>query len=190
MEREIGGRNVQNMSERLDHDHAELGNLLVEVKAALDSKDVARSQASLDLFWARLAVHIRAEHLHVFPAIEGAFSRSHEKGPSTIEALKVIEELRRDHNFFMSELSEAVVITRGAMTIADRHAAEQQLQDLEAKIAAVEARLVEHNRLEENGIYLWTESLLSAARRLTLAENVKKELENMPRRWRGLTLVS
>src|SRR5688500_302918 len=180
---------IQNMRERLADDHAELGNLLGEVKTALDTKDVARSHESLDLFWARLAVHIRAEHLHVFPAIEGASRCNHENGPYTIEALKVIEALRRVHNFFMSELSEAVVITRGVMTITDRHAAEQQLQDLEAKIAAVEARLAEHNRIEEEGIYLWTESLLSAARQSTLAENVKKELENMPRRWRGLTLV-
>ena len=177
------------MSERLAHDHAELGNLLVEVKAALDTKDVARMHASLDLFWARLAVHIRAEHLHVFPVIEGAFSRSNEKGPSTIEALRVIEELRRDHNFFMSELSEAVVITRGVMTTADRQAAEQQIRDLEAKIAAVEARLAEHNRVEEEGIYQWAGYFLSASQESTLAENVKKELENMPRRWRGLTLV-
>ena len=172
------------MSERLAHDHAELGNLLSEVKAALDTKDVARSHASLDLFWARLAVHIRAEHLHVFPAIEGIFSGSHEKGPSAIEALKVIEELRRDHDFFMSELSQAVVITRGLMTIADRHAADERLQDVEAKVAAVEDRLAEHNRVEEEGIYLWTESFLSAARQSTLGENVKKELENIPPRFR------
>ena len=64
------------MSERLAHDHAELGKLLGEVKAALDNKDVARTNASLDLFWARLAIHIRAEHLHVFPALVDAFSRS------------------------------------------------------------------------------------------------------------------
>ena len=95
------------MNQRLAHDHAELGNLLGEVNAALDAKVIARSHASLDRFWARLAVHIRAEHLRLFPAVLDALSGSRENIPSADEALNAIEELRRDHDFFMHELSVA-----------------------------------------------------------------------------------
>src|SRR5437764_14237253 len=51
----------------LEEDHASLGGLIEELCAALDGSDVARSFALLDLVWARLAVHIRAEHLCLFP---------------------------------------------------------------------------------------------------------------------------
>lgn len=171
------------MNELLADDHAELGKLLGQVKAALDSKDVARSHASLDLFWARLAVHIRAEHLHLFPAMEGAFSGSHAREPSPVEALGVIEELRVDHDFFMRELSQAVSITRSLITSTDRQAAEQQLPEVRAKVAAVEVRLAKHNRAEEEGIYLWTSSLLSETEQTALAARVQRELENMPPRF-------
>ncbi|HEY5884248.1 MAG TPA: hemerythrin domain-containing protein [Pyrinomonadaceae bacterium] len=171
------------MNELLADDHAELGNLLGKVFAALDADEVALSHASLDLFWARLAVHIRAEHLHVFPAVENAFDETHTKGLSAGEALKVIEELRSDHDFFMSELSEAVVITRNLVKSVDRQADVQRLQHVRAKVATVEARLAKHNRVEEEGVYLWTSSLLSETEQTALAARVQKELENMPPRF-------
>ncbi len=171
------------MNEQLAHDHAELGDLLGEVIAALEERDVARSHASLDLFWARLAVHIRAEHLHLFPAITDALSGSHENAPTAGEVLTVTEELRRDHDFFMRELPQAVVIMRSLLRTADRQAVEQQLEGVLTKVAAVEARLVKHNRIEEEGVYLWTNSLLGEAERSKLAADVQRELENMPPRF-------
>lgn len=79
----------------LDHDHRELSKIFDEVFLILTSYPPIRSVGDLppetpaavsidssagtasakelyqklDLFWARLAVHIRAEHLHMFPAL-------------------------------------------------------------------------------------------------------------------------
>jgi hypothetical protein len=56
-------------SNQLIDDHVALDRMLKELKAALARRDVIAGHAKLDLFWARLAVHIRAEHLHLFPAV-------------------------------------------------------------------------------------------------------------------------
>lgn len=170
------------MTERLAADHAELGNLLGEVTAALAAKEIARSHAALDLFWARLAVHIRAEHLRLFPAIVDAL-RGNQNVTAANDARSAIEELRRDHDFFMRELSQAVMTTRRLLTAADRQSAERELNDVHASVVTVQLRLAKHNRLEEEGLYLWTTSLLSEPERSKLAIQVDRELENMPPRF-------
>ena len=53
----------------LAEDHEALDKALSALLAALDEGDSATAFARLDLFWARLAMHIRAEHLQLFPAI-------------------------------------------------------------------------------------------------------------------------
>jgi hypothetical protein len=63
-------------SERLAADHVALGRLLKELKTALSNDDVAVSYAKVDLFWAKLAVHIRAEHLHLFPDVLKGVTRA------------------------------------------------------------------------------------------------------------------
>lgn len=170
------------MNERLARDHVELGDLLDEVIAALDERDVALSHAALDLFWARLAVHIRAEHLHLLPAILDRPSEGRENVPSASQVLSTVEELRCDHNFFMRELSQAVAMTRGWLTSADPQLVEQQFKGVRSRIDVVRDRLDKHDRLEEEGIYLWTSSL-SQADQTTLAAGVQRELENMPPRF-------
>ena len=171
--------------EPLMHDHAELGGLLDQLIATLESNDVARTYASLDLFWARLAMHIRAEHLHLFEAILQAVNRkpgTHSNdAPSPDEAERTIEELREDHNFFMRELSQAVTVMRGLLANPEADAPEQ-LQSVRKSVDAVRQRIVRHNDLEEHGIYLWTKSLLSEAEQTNLAMLVNKELQNMPPR--------
>jgi hypothetical protein len=173
------------MTERLAHDHAELDNLLAEVIAALEAKDIARSHTTLDLFWARLAVHIRAEHLRLFPAVLNALRGKQQNEPAPGDARSAIEELQRDHDFFMRELSQAVITTRGLLTNAGRQAAERELNDVRARVVTLQARLAKHNRLEEEGIYLWTSSLLSETERSGLASQVQLELTNMPPRFGG-----
>ena len=160
------------------HDHAELGDLLDELTAALGANDAARTHARLDMFWARLAMHIRAEHLHLFPAISRAASNSNDRILAPDEPENTIAILRDDHDFFMRELSQAIAITRNAKdNIAE------QLEEVRKKIAAVRARLVKHNEIEETGIYLWSNTLLSEAERSELASQVQKELENLPPRF-------
>jgi hypothetical protein len=64
--------------------------------------------ARLDLLWARLAVHIRAEHLCVFSSILGASFSNIGTGPTYEEAQGVIDQLHLDHESFMCELGERV----------------------------------------------------------------------------------
>jgi Hemerythrin HHE cation binding domain len=175
------------VDEQLMHDHAELGNLLDRLGIALEANDVVQTHFSLDRFWARLAMHIRAEHLHLFPAISRAASRpggNHQILPPE-EPENTIAQLREDHNFFMRELSRAIAITRGLLTNAEGRIA-TQLEEVNKRIAAVSTRLVKHNELEETGIYLWCNSLLNEAERAELASQVQRELENLPPRFGGV----
>ena len=158
--------------EQLQHDHVELGELLNELDAALAANDAVRTHATLDLFWARLAMHIRAEHLHLFPTIS-RLNNDETLPPG--EPANTIAILREDHDFFMRELSQAIAITRTAQ--------EDQLEAVSKKIAAVRARLVKHNEIEETGIYVWSSSLLSEAEQSVMAWLVQKELENLPPRF-------
>jgi hypothetical protein len=57
------------MPDLLERDHEELDGVLGELLLALDHGERDESFARLDLLWARLAIHIRAEHLCLFPAI-------------------------------------------------------------------------------------------------------------------------
>ena len=52
----------------LEDDHESLGQLLTELDGELAKHNFPRAFELLDLFWARLAIHIRAENLHLFPA--------------------------------------------------------------------------------------------------------------------------
>ena len=170
--------------ERLIHDHTEVGDLLGEVKAALEAHDVVQSHAALDLFWARLAIHIRAEHLHLFPAISDAVSRTRsDEVPRAVEVEKAITELRHDHDFFMRELSQSVVIMRGLLENDSGQVADQ-LEGVRTRVNEVEARLASHNEIEERGIYNWVTRLLGEAEQSDLAARVARELENMPPRFR------
>lgn len=168
--------------ERLIHDHAELGDLLNELEAAFEARDAARTHGALDLFWARLAMHIRAEHLHLFPAVSRvAGSRRDDQTLPPDEPESTIAILRDDHDFFMRELSQAVAITRSLLGNSEANIA-AQLEAVKKKIATVRARLVKHNEIEEKGIYVWS-SLLSEADGSDLSLQVQKELENLPPRF-------
>lgn len=174
-------------NQRLVHDHAELDKLLGELITALSARDIRAIHARLDLFWAHLGVHIRAEHLHLFPAIVSALSEAGEDRagdkPTLLQAQNAIAELRRDHDFFMHELSSAIAVMRELSTISAQQVPEERLADVRTRIIAVEGRLSVHNRLEENGVYLWTQILLSKAEQSALAAGVIRELANMPPRF-------
>ena len=161
--------------ERLQHDHVELGELLNQLDTALKANDVARTHATLDLFWARLAMHIRAEHLHLFPAISRI---SKDQTLPRGEPENTITILREDHDFFMRELAQAIAITRNA-----KENTVEQLEEVDRTIAAVRDRLVKHHEIEETGIYVWSNSLFSEAEQSELETQIQKELENLPPRF-------
>lgn len=179
------------MNQLLADDHAKLDALLNDVFAALDASDAQRAFQKLDSFWARLAMHIRAEHLHLFPAILGAIEQRKQATenrslPSSQAAQTAINELREDHDFFMRELSGAVKQMRGLhenrqteVEIAAR------ISSVRETVAAVSRRLETHNEREESEIYEWADALLNSSECAALNRRMKKEIENLPPRFGG-----
>lgn len=170
----------------MEADHISLDDLIIQLCAALEERDVERSFARLDLMWARLAVHIRAEHLCLFPALLDAarqLSTSEEGAPRFDEAQGLINQLRRDHDFFMTELARAVNAMREMMNAQDSGASEERLREVRQTISIVKARLAEHNKLEEEQVYRWPAALLNSSRQAQLNECVRREIENLPSRF-------
>lgn len=146
----------------LSDDHDAVDEVLKQLLTALQDRDVQTSHAKLDLLWARLAVHIRAEHLHLFPVIVERVSKA---GP-------IIANLRADHEFFMRELAEAVGILR-----------EATLASVLDTVREVEKRLTSHNEIEEKEVYHWVGSVLTDSEQSALAARINAELEKRPPRF-------
>lgn len=161
----------------LSHDHSEIDTLADEILAALEEGDQLRVFARLDLLWARLAVHIRAEHLCLFPSLLDAdFTIKSGDGPEYQEVQSAIDQLRLDHEFFMRELGATVNIMR-------QENAADQLRAVHRSVVGIHSRLTKHNQLEENHVYKWVNVLLDEPGRIALAARVKRELENIPPRF-------
>ena|SRR5688572_24309031 len=173
------------MNNLLAADHAELDALLKEIFAELESGDAGRVYQSLDFFWARLAMHIRAEHLHLFPALLRAFDspQVEEKRGLSLKIIKSkIAQLKSDHDFFMRKLSAAIKQIRELQGI-NQSDNSPPLSSVREKIFAVRRRLELHNEIEESEVYRWAETLFDAAERVDLNERMRKELENLPPRF-------
>lgn len=165
---------IAQVSEQLIVDHVALDDVLKQLQSALRGSDIETAYAKLDLFWARLAVHIRAEHLHLFPAVVNALGD---------EAQEIVTELREDHEFFMHELARAVEIARKLITVSEQPLLNEGLKNIENIIVQIEARLVKHNQVEENQVYGWATTVLSPEDQATLMEGITKELRNRPSRF-------
>jgi iron-sulfur cluster repair protein YtfE (RIC family) len=168
----------QDAEELLSEDHEALAKLLGALQDAIDEGDYATLFANLDLFWARLAMHIRAEHLHLFPSI----LKTVERDSASSDVQKAIAQLRSDHDFFMDELSSAIKILREAKTRA-KVDFENDLVAVRGIIKAVSDRLEVHNELEEEIVYLLPATMLPPHEQKTLAGEIKVELENLPPRF-------
>jgi len=160
----------------LAHDHSEIDTLTGDLLAALEEGDKLKVFARLDLLWARLAVHIRAEHLCLFPSILEANFTIRSDGPQYQEVQSAIDQLRLDHEFFMRELGATVNIMR-------QENASDQFRQVHRSVVVIQSRLTKHNQLEENHVYKWVNVMLGEAERLALAARVKRELENTPPRF-------
>jgi len=157
---------VSQARERLLNDHHEVSDILQQLRTALHNKDVEASYSRLDLLWARLAVHIRAEHLHLFPAVMSRLT----------EAQSVVETLRTDHDFFMRELARAIGVLR-------EFPDEAKLAAVGESVREIEKRLATHNEIEENQIYHWASTILTEPEQTDLAARINAELENRPPRF-------
>jgi hypothetical protein len=168
----------------LENDHESLGELLTELDAELAKANIARAFEVLDLFWARLAVHIRAENLHLFPALaEAPASLFTGKGslPTFEEAQKVLMRLRTDHDFFMKELAQAIKVMREIADSQDRHL--EEIEDLRQRLTTIAKRLDAHNLLEEGQAYVWPSLLSDEQTVATLCDRLRHELKNLPSRF-------
>src|SRR5205823_10951939 len=121
--------------------------------------------ALLDLVWARLAVHIRAEHLRLFPAIISALAQpanNQHDAPTGAEVQQIIARLRGDHDFFMRELAGAMRTMRELKSAPDIKFAGARLRGVAQTVLVLRERLAQHNKLEEERVYRWAGALLSA----------------------------
>jgi len=168
----------------LENDHGLLAQLLAELDAELATPNMARAFELLDLFWARLAVHIRAENLHLFPALANASdSLFTGKGglPASEEAHDLLLRLRSDHDFFMKELG---LIMKAAREIRVGHnEVVKEAKDLRLRLTVIRKRLETHNHLEEEKAYVWPSFLFDETRITHLCDQLRHELENLPPRF-------
>ena len=183
MEIQNRARTITVARQRLSDDHRNVNQVLTQLFVALHNKDVTASYAKLDLLWARLAVHIRAEHLHLFPAVLNRLYESTDEMPDLSEAKSVVENLRADHEFFMRELARAVGILRELPKSIDSQEDEAKLNSVLNVVLEVEKRLSNHNRVEENQIYQWASTILTEPEQLELTARINAELENRPSRF-------
>jgi hemerythrin superfamily protein len=164
--------------QRLSDDHDAVSEVLKQVLIALDNKDVQSSYSGVDVLWARLAVHIRAEHLHLFPAVTSRLNQSELSG-----AQAVVEKLRADHDFFMRELARAIGILRELSQHVVTESNEARFAAVGEVVREVEKRLATHNEIEENQIYRWSSTILTEPEQLELLARINAELENRPPRF-------
>ena len=172
------------MNDVLVDDHAEVDELLRGVMLAFDGGDAREVYAKLDYLWARLAVHIRAEHLHLFPTLLSAAESEGRASvePTAEEVRESVERLREDHDLFMRGLAAAVNELR-ALAAPDVTAGAGRLPRIMENVSALASRLAEHNRLEEGQVYLWQSTLLDEDAREDLRVRMRRELENLPPRF-------
>jgi hypothetical protein len=178
------------MTDPLADDHAEVDALFRDLWREFDRGDARGVFEKLDYLWARLAVHIRAEHLHLFPALLAASEqRRHDAAgdaPAPGEAQTAVERLREDHDFFMRGLAGAVNAARETAA-QDGPPDRERLLQIREVVSAVAERLVEHNRVEERQVYLWPDALLAATELDTLRARMRRELKNLPPRFTEAT---
>jgi hypothetical protein len=168
----------------LENDHESLGRLLGELNLSLSKCNVSHSFELLDQFWARLAVHIRAEHLHLFPALAEAprmLLTGRDNLPTSDEVLELVTQLRADHDFFMKELADMIRVMRDMN--AHQQVDQPVVEDLSRRLITITSRLEVHNELEEARAYTWVGLIFDARTLADLRSRIQHELENLPARF-------
>src|ERR1041385_2126096 len=173
--------------ELMENDHEALGELLQSLESSFEEREAMRSFELLDLFWARLAIHIRAENVRLFPAILAARPEVFGTAwPPLQEVQSTIQQLRVDHNFFMDELSKAVRQMRQLVKAEfyEQRRLVTELSGIRDRVDAITNRLRAHNEVEEEQVYRWPGLMLSGSRLRILEDAIKHEIENLPPRFR------
>ena len=164
----------------LENDHEALSKLLEDLEKKLAAFDPTLAYKALDLFWARLAMHIRAENVRLFPALLKLPKESLTgKGgrPTPAELHEVLELLRTDHDFFMTELTHMIKMLRKS------EVQREEIGDVAERLGGLKQRLEKHNQLEEELAYVWPSTVFDAPTMEKLATRVRRELTNLPPRF-------
>jgi len=172
--------------ELMGKDHEALGELLQRLDSTLEKRELIISCESLDLFWARLAIHIRAENVRLFPAILSAHPEAFGAALPPLEEIQsTIQQLRVDHNFFMTELSDVVQMMRQLVKaeVYDQPKLVRELSRIRDHVHGVSTRLKAHNELEEEQVYGWPALILSGSELRMLEDALKREIKNLPPRF-------
>ncbi|MBX3282862.1 MAG: hemerythrin domain-containing protein [Acidobacteria bacterium] len=171
---------LSKIHELLETDHLELDALIGETEAAIEAADATKTFETLDYFWARLGMHIRAEHLRLFPAVREVAAAS-----SDLENIpEILTVLREDHDYFMTELARAIKALRLVFSFGNEG---ETLVVVREILDGVVSRLKVHNEIEEHQIYtLTTDAALDPMAADELFLSIRGELERYPARFRGL----
>jgi iron-sulfur cluster repair protein YtfE (RIC family) len=148
---------------RLAADHDEIDLLFREARAAVAAGRRAEAHRAMDRLWMRLAVHIRAEHTVLFPALAEARP----------DLKPTLQALREDHDVFMATLATAVAALKGP---------DVDWAAVQSALAAVSDRLGPHNALEEERVYPLADQFPEAQRQ-RLVEGLTRELAALPARY-------
>lgn len=157
----------------LTADHHQLDGLLENAIEALKTGERDQAMVSVDIFWARLAMHIRAEHLHLFPALEATSAHTHDHD----HIVTILNGLREDHNFFMREL--LVLIKQ----LRDRAGNALDPDRMTRSMLRIQERLALHNEIEETQVYPLAARDPASADHADICERVEFEITNMPPRF-------
>lgn len=169
-------------AQELVADHRDLDRLMGEGERALTAGDAAAALERLDLLWARLAVHIRAEHKVLFDVISDAVRLSGgDPGPEEVDA--TIVRLRDDHDLFMRELAEAVNALKAAQAGESAELDPAVVEKVQGHLDAVRERMPTHNELEEERVYRWLGTLLPLDEQDRARERMVAELRDLPPRF-------
>ncbi|NNE66997.1 MAG: hypothetical protein HKN33_10575 [Pyrinomonadaceae bacterium] len=171
----------------LESDHREIDVILERLDEAFERGIVADIHFLTDYFWARLAMHIRAEHLHLFPAVLDAVGSKAGNAvsisrPTLAHAEEVLIILRSEHNFFMDELADVMKRLRRIVRLRDPVPA-VGLPLIRTQIGRVVETLASHNAVEESEVYIWVEEMVSNAKKAKLKTEIARELKNIPPRF-------
>jgi hypothetical protein len=171
---------------QLIDDHVALDRILKDLKDVLARRDVGASHAKLDLLWGRLAVHIRAEHLHLFPAVLSHLESV--KGECVAEsalsaAQSLVARLRADHDYFMLGFALLMETMRGLLDFSEAEKINERVGFVIEMVDEIEQRLIEHNELEEVQVYGWAATMLCPADQDNLSRTIIGELEKRPPRF-------
>lgn len=175
---------IKDAESLLAHDHEDLNHILEDLNKAFSANDLDQSLELLDSFWGRLAVHIRAENVFLFPALLKVLNDTENLLHPELSDVRrkeishMLAELIEDHNYFMKQL---IPIVKKLRTLC-KNSDSAGLREMQDSLIPVFERLEKHNEIEETQIYRQAKLLLKHAEQIELNQKIDQDLKNLPAR--------